>query len=236
MITSAGFYDRSIIGGGDRIMLNAFTGHYNGVSRKMPPMMAEDVRAFGARLTPLVGPANMSYTRGVVLHIWHGDRANRDYKNRYNILLANKYNPGVDVRINEAGVLEWATEKRRLHSQVTEYFNNRKEGPKATNRSHEDDVWTAQRFVSPFLGYHCNRRKHVLLAREAALRLPRAAGERELLDLAAFAAGRQEEEEEVELLARLARSSKRCRRRRLRSSLRTPSARELAEVLGLGPP
>ena len=60
VITSAGFYDRSIIGGGDRIMLNAFTGHYNGVSRKMPPMMAEDVRAFGARLTPLVGPANMS--------------------------------------------------------------------------------------------------------------------------------------------------------------------------------
>ena len=47
----------------------------------------------------------MSYTRGVVLHIWHGDRANRDYKNRYNIMTANKYNPGVDVRINEAGVL-----------------------------------------------------------------------------------------------------------------------------------
>ena len=165
VITSAGFYDRSIIGGGDRIMLNAFTGHYNGVSRKMPPMMAEDVRAFGARLTPLVGPANMSYTRGVVLHIWHGDRANRDYKNRYNILLANKYNPGVDVRINEAGVLEWATEKRRLHSQVTEYFNNRKEGPKATNRSHEDDVWTAQRKdlsrpVRSFLGYHCNREEY----------------------------------------------------------------------------
>ena len=49
VITSAGFYDRSIIGGGDRIMLGAFTGHYNG-ARKMPPMMAEDVRAFGARL------------------------------------------------------------------------------------------------------------------------------------------------------------------------------------------
>ena len=67
--------------------------------------------------------------------------------------------------INEAGVLEWATDKPKLHREVTEYFNNRKEGPKATNRSHEDDVWTAQRKdlsrpVRSFLGYHCNREEY----------------------------------------------------------------------------
>ena len=44
--------------------------------------MADDVRAFGKQLLPLVGPANVSYTPGVVLHIWHGDRANRDYTHR----------------------------------------------------------------------------------------------------------------------------------------------------------
>jgi len=122
-----GFYDRSIIGGGDRIMLNAFTGHGAGYFRKVPPAMVEDVRAFGKRLLPLVGPANVSYTPGVVLHIWHGDRANRDYTHRYEILKGNAYDPVRDVRVNEQGVLEWATDKPKLHREVTEqHLNSRK--------------------------------------------------------------------------------------------------------------
>ena len=147
VITSAGFYDRSIIGGGDRIMLNGFTGHGAGYFRKVPHAMAEDVRAFGRRLLPLVGPANVSYTAGVVLHIWHGDRANRDYTHRYEILKSNAYDPVRDVRVNEQGVLEWATDKPKLHREVTEYFNNRKEGPKeARNKSAarpEEDMWAS---------------------------------------------------------------------------------------------
>ena len=52
--------------------------------------------------------------------------------------------------------------------QVTDYFSNRKEGPKpnktggAPARAEGDDVWTAQRKslsrpVRSFLGYHCGR-------------------------------------------------------------------------------
>ena len=79
----------------------------------------------------------------MVVHIWHGDRANRDYTHRYQvphaplaaayslalrlstttvpsqILLNNKYDPVHDVRVNEDGVLAWSTEKPRLHHQVT---------------------------------------------------------------------------------------------------------------------
>eukprot|EP00965_Chrysotila_dentata_P074798 2471468-Pleurochrysis_carterae.AAC.1 len=36
----------------------------SGISRKMPPAMAQSVRAFGRKLSPLVGPANVSYTQG----------------------------------------------------------------------------------------------------------------------------------------------------------------------------
>ena len=169
----AGFYDRSIIGGGDRIMLNGFTGHYVGVGKKMPTAMVDDVKAFGKKLTPLVGPSNVSYTPGVVLHIWHGNRADRDYTHRWQILLLNRYDPVHDVRVNDDGVLAWSTDKPRMHKQVTEYFSNRKEGPKP-NKTAEgaaggkethgegDDVWTAQRKslsrpVRSFLGYHCGR-------------------------------------------------------------------------------
>ena len=147
VMDKVGFYDRSIIGGGDRIMLNGFTGHGAGYFRKVPPAMVKDVRAFGKRLLPLVGPANVSYTPGVVLHIWHGDRANRNYTHRYEILKGNAYDPVRDVRVNEQGVLEWATDKPKLHREVTEYFNNRKEGPKeARNKSSakpEEDMWAS---------------------------------------------------------------------------------------------
>ena len=166
-----GFYDRSIIGGGDRIMLNGFTGHYVGVSRKMPKAMEEDVRAFGRKLTLLAGPTNVSYAPGVVVHIWHGNRADRDYTNRYHILLHNNYDPVHDVRINEAGVLEWASAKPKLHKMVNEYFSNRKEGPtpnqtkEGSKEGGEDDEEVAlaasrrsmSRPVRSYLGYHCRR-------------------------------------------------------------------------------
>jgi len=129
--------------------------------------MADDVRAFGKKLTMLAGPANVSYTPGIVLHIWHGDRADRDYTHRYQILLLNNYDPVHDVRVNADGVLEWSTEKPKLHRQVNEYFNNRKEGPRPNSTDAKDetesfDVWTAQRKslsrpVRSFLGYHCGR-------------------------------------------------------------------------------
>ena len=169
VIEASRFYDRSIIGGGDRIMLNAFTGHgSNSFGKKVSPAMAEDVRAWAKQLTALVGPANMSYTPGVVLHIWHGDRANRDYTHRYEILKGNLYDPVHDVRVNAQGVLEWSSDKPRLHQGVSEYFDHRKEGPKDANRTRSgggDDMWASSkqgltRAMRSFLGYHCSRAEY----------------------------------------------------------------------------
>ena len=100
-----------------------------------------------------------------MLHIWHGNRADRDYTHRYQILLLNHYDPVHDVRVNEAGILEWSSDKVKLRRQVNEYFNKRKEGPKPNHtgvREDEDDAWSAQRKslsrpVRSFLGYHCSR-------------------------------------------------------------------------------
>ena len=169
VIEASRFYDRSIIGGGDRIMLNAFTGHgANSFGKKVSPAMAEDVRGWAKQLTARVGAANMSYTPGVVLHIWHGDRANRDYTHRYEILKGNLYDPAHDVRVNAQGVLEWSSDKPRLHQGVSEYFDHRKEGPKDANRTRSgssDDMWASSRpgltrAMRSFLGYHCSRAEY----------------------------------------------------------------------------
>lgn len=58
------------------------------------------------------------YTPGVVLHIWHGDLADRDYRNRYQILLDNDY-------ARDGGVLSAAAEpspdpsRKRPHRRRT---------------------------------------------------------------------------------------------------------------------
>ena len=76
-----------------------------------------------------------------------------------------------DVRINEAGVLEWASAKPKLHKMVNEYFSNRKEGPtpnqtkEGSKEGGEDDEEVAlaasrrsmSRPVRSYLGYHCRR-------------------------------------------------------------------------------
>ena len=80
------------------------------------------------------------------------------------------YDPVNDVRVTEDGVLAWSSEKPRLHRQVTEYFSNRKEGPKPNKTdglggaevAEGDEPWMAQRKslsrpVRSFLGYHCGR-------------------------------------------------------------------------------
>ena len=164
MQAAGGFYDRSIIGGGDRILLHAFTGHYAGMSKKMPAAMADDIRAYGRKITPLVGPSNISYTPGMVLHIWHGEMADRDYTRRYQILRDNQYDPVRDVRVGPDGVLEWATQKGRLHAQVTKYFKRRKEGSKGEVEVEEQPESERQaarkqlsRPVRSYLGYHCRR-------------------------------------------------------------------------------
>jgi len=175
---ASGFYDRSIIGGGDRIMLGAFTGHYGGVRKKFSRRMARHVVDHGRSISALVGPANISYTPGVVLHIWHGDLADRDYRNRYQILLDNDYAPDEDVRVNGGGMLEWSSDKPSLHRQVSDYFSRRKEGPKpnatAAVAPFPDEeggvgvgVGGASRAVQSYSGYHCRRADYKAACRSA---------------------------------------------------------------------
>lgn len=48
-----------------------------------------------------------------------------------------------DVRVNSDGIIEWDSEKPRLHRMLAEYFNNRKEGPKPNNTNEHEDAWYA---------------------------------------------------------------------------------------------
>lgn len=60
-------------------------------------------------------------------HLYHGAAENRQNASRFETLRIHGYDPERDVRLNDVGVIEWATHKPRLHDAVANYFADRRE-------------------------------------------------------------------------------------------------------------
>lgn len=71
----------------------------------------------------------VGYVPGLLLHHWHGDRKNRNYKDRWDILINNRYDPGNDLKRNWQGLYEFVTHPgpggNRLRNQVRDYMRSR---------------------------------------------------------------------------------------------------------------
>ena len=77
----------------------------------------------------------IGYTPGIVLHLWHGTPARRQYTARFAIPTRHRYAPASDLRLNQDGIWEWASDKTGLHQAVREYFWSRQEDEVTTRDS-----------------------------------------------------------------------------------------------------
>jgi hypothetical protein len=64
---------------------------------------------------------------GLVLHLWHGEPADRGHAARHAILKRHRYDPQADLRLNSQGAWEWAGDKPGLRREVAGYFFQRRE-------------------------------------------------------------------------------------------------------------
>ena len=64
---------------------------------------------------------------GLGLHYWHGKTADRKYPDRWQILRDNEFNPFLDVRYDENGILILEGNKPKLRDDIRAYFFNRNE-------------------------------------------------------------------------------------------------------------
>ncbi len=64
---------------------------------------------------------------GQILHLWHGELANRRYSARNTILARHQFTPALDLRLNADSVWEWASDKPMLQREILEYFQARQE-------------------------------------------------------------------------------------------------------------
>lgn len=120
-----GIYQTDIVGGGDQGCCDAWLGLRSSYHR----LYTEFQKAESTRWQQLARSAmrQCGYVPGNVDHLYHGDRQHRGYEDRHAILLRHNYNPELDIRINNTGILAWDSEKPDLHQEVAHYFASRQE-------------------------------------------------------------------------------------------------------------
>ena len=74
-----------------------------------------------------VGECRWGYVRGEARHIWHGERANRQYLSRDEILCRHDFDPAAHLRIGENGLLELSNEPAGLADEIARYFEDRRD-------------------------------------------------------------------------------------------------------------
>ncbi len=118
-----GIYDRNICGGGDATFLAAVTKCPTTYITRQAPRLRDHALAYGDRIRATAG-----YVPGVVRHLWHGDRANRQYISRDEILMRYDFDPNSHLQITLSGILELSPNAPAgLQSEIAAYFKARRD-------------------------------------------------------------------------------------------------------------
>ena len=120
-----GFPSMNIIGGGDTVMAHAWLNRhikFGKYARGLNDWNAQ----WAARARREMRGRECSYIPGEVLHLWHGNRANRQFDTRHQILQRHDYDPAKHVRIDSNGLLE-LHDAPDLQIELQRYFDRRNE-------------------------------------------------------------------------------------------------------------
>ncbi len=129
-----GIYDQDIVGGGDSHLIASWIHKTEWVEKRYLALKrpAAGFAEWKRRQLPRIN-GDIACLPGTVKHLFHGSRSNRQYNERLDIL--HRYNFDIDdIRINQDGIWEWASNKPGLHRDVANYFFDRKEDELLPNR------------------------------------------------------------------------------------------------------
>jgi hypothetical protein len=130
VLADRGLYDACIAGSGDHMMAHAFAGDWTSACVDRIIGAANRHRAYFADWCRAVYPrvrARVGSVPGAVLHLWHGEVADRRYVDRNRELAGFGFDPAADVRVGASGCWEWASRKPKLHRWAADYFGRRRE-------------------------------------------------------------------------------------------------------------
>lgn len=119
--------DWCIIGSGDHHMAHAFCGNiWKGVHGEMGTGYKVKAAEF-QKLCDTFIKQDVGYVPGTLLHHFHGSKVNRNYVNRWKILVDNSYDPNTDIMIDKDGLPFLVGNKTGMRDGLRQYFRARNE-------------------------------------------------------------------------------------------------------------
>jgi hypothetical protein len=121
-----GLYDAMVMGSGDVALVCAAFGSIPASVEaiRLNPAQYRHYESWAAGFHCDVG-GNVGYVEGKVFHLWHGERLHRQYARRHVEFAKMKFDPNIDLQVNETGAFEWADGRDDLNRFAAEYFRCR---------------------------------------------------------------------------------------------------------------
>ena len=126
LLRDHGFYDAAILGGADGLMFLAMHGLFEeAIDRSSLNKVCEDHYLRWAEPFHEAVAQRVGYIPGKIYHLWHGDRANRKYRDRYRSL--RNFDPYADIFLAGNGAWQWKDPQSELAQSAKNYFLERLE-------------------------------------------------------------------------------------------------------------
>ena len=125
-----GLYDACLSGSADHVMVHAMCGRTESrcidvnLGRSSP--LRTHFEQWAQRMYAAVD-ARVAAVPGSILHLWHGEIAERKYNLRCQELLELGFDPASDIVVDDRGCWTWKSDRPDLHAWGERYFSSRKE-------------------------------------------------------------------------------------------------------------
>jgi len=120
-----GIYDQGVLGSGDNIMALSFI---NKAERMNNENYHHDYNQSMLNFQEKAKNLRLGYIPGVIKHYYHGTKKNRQYTERWKILMDHQFSPILDLTYNIQGILIPTTHfSSEFKEAIMNYFRERKE-------------------------------------------------------------------------------------------------------------
>jgi len=120
-----GIYDKGVLGSGDNVMALSF------INKCEKGINAEYIEDYYNSMFEFQNKAKglrLGYTPGVIRHYYHGSKKNRNYTERWQILIKHEFSPEKHLEYNSEGILVPTKEfSEDFKQDIMTYFKERKE-------------------------------------------------------------------------------------------------------------
>jgi len=119
-----GLPDWAILGSGDRHMAMSLAGLGQ---TSCPGTIHENYKMMLKLYEKSLKNFKVSWVDGTIIHYWHGSFTDRKYRERWDILVKNSFDPFEDIGYTDEGLVQLTQKGRRFEKYLDDYFMGRRE-------------------------------------------------------------------------------------------------------------